>query len=471
MRRIVVKTAVVVVLVVVAVGAASAGLVLAMFRHFNTAPPQMTFVKATNNLEAQRQDLAYFRQLMELDRSFTPAARTEAENRIAALESLPTPLDYPHFRVALMKILALADNGHTHLDSGAGAHSRKLPARVAVFADGLYIVRTTRAGLALLGGRLVAIDGKPIEIVMQRMAELRGGTEGWRMLYAAMYLIDQDILFGDDIAADAKHSAWTTVTSGGTQTTVMLNADPARDDEPFIFTKRWISSEPVPSLGDGWYTEQPDHPLPLALREFDTAFRRLRLTNSCAMLIQFKSNNDVEDQHIKAFVAATESDLRSNKPCSVILDLRYDDGGDYRNTVDFARDLPKLTTPGGRILILTGPSTFSAGISTAAFVKQAGGERVTILGEAVGDRLHFFSEGNRGCLPNYKLCVSYERGKHDYSHACADWDVCFWLNKIYPVQVETLEPAESIRMSFADWRLGRDPVFERATSLLSSAGS
>ena len=37
-----------------------------------------------------------------------------------------------------------------------------------------------------------------------------------------------------------------------------------------------------------------------------------------------------------------------------------------------------------------------------------------ILGEPVGDRLNFFSEGNRGCLPNYHLCVSYERGKHDY---------------------------------------------------------
>jgi hypothetical protein len=114
---------------------------------------------------------------------------------------------------------------------------------------------------------------------------------------------------------------------------------------------------------------------------------------------------------------------------------------------------------------LTGPSTFSAGITTTAFVKQAGGDRVTILGEPVGDRLNFFSEGNQGCLPNYHLCVSYERGKHDYAHPCTDWDICFWLNRLYPVRVETLDPDETITMSFAEWQQGHDPVFERAVAL------
>jgi len=114
---------------------------------------------------------------------------------------------------------------------------------------------------------------------------------------------------------------------------------------------------------------------------------------------------------------------------------------------------------------LTGPATFSAGITTVAFIEQAGGDRVTILGEPVGDRLQFFSEGNRGCLPNRPLCVSYERGKHDYAHPCTDWDVCFWLNRLYPVRVNSLEPQERLTLSFPQWRQGRDPPFERAVEL------
>ena len=115
--------------------------------------------------------------------------------------------------------------------------------------------------------------------------------------------------------------------------------------------------------------------------------------------------------------------------------------------------------------MLTGPATFSAGISTAAFVKHAGHGRVVILGEPVGDRLQFFSEGGRACLPNYPLCVAYETGKHDYQHACTDWDVCFWLNYVFQFRVKSLDPDEVIQLSFKDWRAGVDPVLDRAITL------
>jgi len=152
----------------------------------------------------------------------------------------------------------------------------------------------------------------------------------------------------------------------------------------------------------------------------------------------------------------------------VILDLRYDDGGDYVNTYGFARQLPTLIPPAGRIFLLTGPATFSAGISTAAFVKRAGQARVVILGEAVGDRLQFFSEGGWACLPHYPLCVAYETGKHDYQHACTDWQVCFWLNYFFQFRVSTLDPDEVIPLSFKDWRAGIDPVLDRAMTLATS---
>jgi hypothetical protein len=181
--------------------------------------------------------------------------------------------------------------------------------------------------------------------------------------------------------------------------------------------------------------------------------------------VQFKSNSDHGGQSIREFVSTTERVLRQVQPCNVILDLRYDDGGDYVNTYGFARDLPKLIPPAGRIIMLTGSATFSAGISTAAFVKHAGGERVVIVGEPVGDRLQFFSEGGRACLPNYSLCVAYETGKHDYQHACTDWDVCFWLDYFFQFRVKSLGPDEVIPLSFKDWWSGVDPVLDRAKTL------
>jgi hypothetical protein len=147
------------------------------------------------------------------------------------------------------------------------------------------------------------------------------------------------------------------------------------------------------------------------------------------------------------------------------LDLRGDGGGDYTNTWHFAHVLPRLLPPGGHIFILTDSLTFSATITTAAFVKDAGGDRVTIIGEPVGDRLSFFSEGEKACLPNLRVCVYYQKAKHDYEHACTDWHECYWLNWFYPVRVKSLQPDVVVPLKFEDWNAGRDAAYFTARNL------
>jgi hypothetical protein len=121
--------------------------------------------------------------------------------------------------------------------------------------------------------------------------------------------------------------------------------------------------------------------------------------------------------------------------------------------------------PGARLFVLTGPDTFSAAITTAAFLKETFGPRATILGEPVGDRLKFLSEGNSGCLPNSGICFRYSTGMHNYAAPCTDWRVCYWLNWLYPVRVASLAPDERIVLTFGEWRSGHDPVFERALAM------
>ena len=450
--------------VIVALGAG----LYAMFLHFYPSAPKKDYPQPAGALEAQRQDLDYFAKLIALDRAFTPAAWAEANRRIASLEKLPAPLDRPHFRVALMQIDALADNGHSKVGYDDAANPKELPVRVAIFSDGLYVMRATVENADLLGGRVFSVDGKPIDAVMARLETLRGGTPQWKKAYASMYLWMQDMIYGLGIAPDMSHSTWTVVAPSGGTITRTLTAYTRPKDEPYVYIKRWVSSELLKGMAKEWRAYQPDHPLPVTLQDYDKTFRRIRLPHSCTALVQFKSNEDENGESISQFITATETDLSANKPCNVILDLRFDDGGNYMNTYGFANRLPDLVAPGGHIYLLTGPSTFSAGITTTAFVKQAGGERVTILGEPVGDRMQFFSEGGRGCLPNYALCVAYETGKHDYQNPCTKLDICFWPNYWYAVRVKSLDPDETIAQSFEDWRAGRDPVFDRAIRLAKS---
>jgi len=435
-----------------------------MLAYFYPDPPAANYPKPRTALEAQRQDLDYFKKLLALDFSFSPGARTQANGAIDRLERSPDVLTHAQFRVQAMRIMALADNGHT-TTSVASGDPLELPVRVAEFSDGLYVTHATEAHKALLGGRVTAIDGQPIDAVMRRLEAIRGGAPQFRRYYAGFMITVQDILNGLGIAPAKDRSVWTVEKSDGTRVTQMLVAYRAPKDAPFAFPERWYSSEPLKGLGKNWTALGPVNGLPVSLKEFDNPYRLFWIPGTCTAVIQLKSNTDEGKRKIGDFLARTQAEFRRRKPCDIIFDNRFNGGGDYTKTYSFAHSLIGDVPPPGRIYVLTSAATFSAGITTTTFIKQSGGDRVGILGEEVGDRLAFFAEGRRACLPNYHLCLYYQRGKHDYQHPCRDPRVCYWLNWYYAPRVKTLDPDRTITMSFADWYAGRDPVFDRAVAL------
>jgi hypothetical protein len=229
---------------------------------------------------------------------------------------------------------------------------------------------------------------------------------------------------------------------------------------------RWLSPLKMKDEPSNWsalISSEAD--LPLSLRDFNNTFRRAWIDHGCTLFIQLKAIADAGRQRISDFLGATTDEMHRRPPCNIILDMRFNSGGDYTKAARFASQLPHFARPGGRIYLLTGPQTFSAAITTTAFVKQAAGSRAIILGEPVGDRLTFYGEGNAGCLPHERLCLHYATGMHDYAHRCDDWDKCFWPNWIFSVQVKSLAPDETIKITFSDYTARRDPVFERAVAL------
>ena len=69
---------------------------------------------------------------------------------------------------------------------------------------------------------------------------------------------------------------------------------------------------------------------------------------------------DAGGRDIGAFVARVQGALAQGKPRNLVLDLRFDIGGDIDTTRDLARDIAAKVP--GRIFVLIGPYTFSAGI-------------------------------------------------------------------------------------------------------------
>jgi hypothetical protein len=323
-----------------------------------------------------------------------------------------------------------------------------------------------------LGARVEAIESRPTDQVLSTLETLQGGSEGWRQIFAAVYATSPEILYGAGLAARPDETKWTFRMPDGVVVERTLAAEAVRDLNGWprgMTGSRWLSPEAPEAEGETWRALVSDEAmLPLSLRDSGLGFRRFRPGNSCILAVQMRGIVDIGSIKIADFLRETENEMRADPPCALILDLRFNSGGNYANSYAFARSLPELIAPGGYVYVLTSAQTFSAAITTTAFVKQAMGSRALILGEPVGDRLTFWAEGGQGCLPNAGFCFNYATGKHDYSQACTDWTACFWLNWLYPVRVDSLAPDQTIAMSFADYRAGRDPVFDRAAALATS---
>ena len=462
LRRVVLILASAVLTLVVIVG----GLALALHFNFHRAAPDASYPTPASPLEAQQQDVDYFAKVIARDRAFLPGERETAEARIAALRALPNALPSPMLHVALMQVMALADNGHSRMDATADQGTLIVPLRVTRFAEGFYVTRAATAYREMLGGRVVSIDGHPIDQILLQLDTLRGGVEGFRRENDATYIIVQNLLYGLGIATDPKASAWAVVLPDGRTVTRRLNAYSMHKGDSIPPEGRWLSPEPSKGVEQDWSTYHPQSAeLPETWRDFDNPFRIFPAADSCVQVVRLQSIGDVGSYGIAPFLAAAEATLRANAPCAVILDLRGDGGGDYTNAWHFTHVLPNLLAPGGHIFVLTNSQTFSAAITVAAFVKDAGGGRVTIIGEPVGDRLSFFSEGNKACLSNLKVCVYPQTAKHDYQHPCDNWHECFWLNWLYPVRVKSLQPDIVVPLRFEDWNTGHDAAYETARRL------
>jgi hypothetical protein len=457
--------------VVLVTAAALGGLYLAFMANFKPDPPAADYPKPTSALEAQRQDLDYLLKVMPLDRSFSPSARATAQARVRALQQLPQALPQQKLHVALMQIMALADNGHTRGRAGIeGRTVMMTPLRVERFAEGFFVMRAKAPWRDMLGGRIEKIDGMPFAEILGRLETLRGGTEAFRRENASVVIAVQDLLYGLGIARDARQSTWTVRLPDGKLVTRTLVAEPDKADMLIPDGLRWRSPEPLKSMGNGWASAVPKRmALPLSEADMDALYFRARVPGSCAMYVRLEAIESRKGWDLQRFLADTEAQMRSRPPCAVIFDLRGNGGGDYTNMWHFTHALPKLIKPGAHIYLLTDPGTFSAAITTTAFTRDAGDGNVTIMGEPVGDRLAFYAEGGHATLPNARFSISFQTGKHDYAHPCRDWRNCYWVNWIYPVRVKTLRPDIYVPARFSDWYAGRDPAFDDAVALAKNA--
>lgn len=416
--------------------------------------------------EGRMEDIEVFRnEFLSQEVSYSAEARAEAERRLAVLEGKIDTIGEPEFELELARIVALADNGHTHYVSNSiSRYYNRVPIRLGVFGEDFYVLRAMESDTDLLGTRLVAIDGHSINSLRNATRQLWGGLNAWRDRFAFDFLESPELLNAMNLAAVSTAAVYLFETQDGVEIERKLIGEAPGTTRPFSTPAQNMFPERLPLEDSRFSTALALDKAPWSLRDSPIPFRWRKDEATQSVVIEFRRNVDGNGFRIKDALKAFETAIRAEKPVNLVVDMRVNDGGDLTTTRTFMESLGELVP--GRVFLLTSPLTFSAAISSVAYAKQAAPEKVTIVGETVGDRLMFFAEGDGIDLPNTRAMIGPSRKRHDYVGGCRDYDDCERAVVRNRISVASLEPDISAPWTIEAYLAGLDPGMDAIAAAL-----
>jgi hypothetical protein len=334
-----------------------------------------------------------------------------------------------------------------------------VPLQFFPFGGDFNVVAANAADSDLLGARVVAVDRKSIETLHSILRTFSGGPDAHRDLVAASVLASPNQLHAVGIGRSDDSVTYRLILLSGHIVEPTFKAESPASNGAVRVT--------IPSAGRAsWAFQHPEQP-----------FRWRDAPELEAVVIQLRMNVDADTRKIADFLEEAEADRVRLQRQNVVLDMRFNGGGNYMLTRDFMASWPARLPPPGRFFVLSSRLTMSAAIASIAYLKQAGGERVVLVGEQPGDRLMFFSEGRPIQLPNTGLFFRPTTARNDFHDGCRQYDDCFapiaqpghpaiappalgLVIERKPIAVKSLDPDIVAPWTAGSWTSGTDPAMD-----------
>ncbi len=283
-------------------------------------------------------------------------------------------------------------NYHFYIDK-----SLILPIEVYWFEDGIYIIQTDRLYEDALGKKLTAINGFPLEVLIDSLSTL--------LVKGNRSLIKNHI---------PRMLTWTQLLSHfgfSNMESVSLQVEDLGGDQEKITV-----SLPV-SLGENVKIEPES--MPLGWQDQKAYFRQLYLEEEKILYIQYNRcwSREVEEDYgsgasalfmpsFKEFEKEVFQILKKKEVDKLVFDLRYNNGGHPRQGKDFVEKLQKARKKGQtKFFLLVGRLTFSEAIINALdYMKHP---EVVVVGEETGGKPNHFGQVRRFVLPESGMIVSH----------------------------------------------------------------
>ena len=415
-----------------------------------TKPPRVytTSPIAATDVAGWRHDLQQL--VSELERNHpapynrTPRATFMAG--VARLEQRIPQLAAHEILVELQRLVALVGDGHTNINlaAAAGVDFHQLPIRFGVYGDGIFVEAGDAAYKDAVGGRVVAIDGTPIDTVLARMRPLIArDNDQWIAVVIPQFINLVEVLHALRIAKDLD-DVTLRVERGGRMSEVVIKplaqTRPRAIGYPFRaeYTSTWVDAR------DAAGSEPP-----LYQQRVSDVYWWQHVPKDRLLYIKWDQvgnraqGETAFDMFRTALAYAREHASEIDK---VLLDIRNNTGGEGGLLDPIVREIVRTreVDEPGRFFVAIGPRTFSAALLMSSALERYA--RPIFVGEPTGGKVNVYAGHVFATLGFSGIGMAISPALYQTS---------------FPHDMRAfITPRLYVRPTFADYLANRDPVYD-----------
>ncbi len=332
---------------------------------------------------------------------------------------------------AMSRLTASLNDGHTELDlSHPSAGFRKIPLVLQYFGEVLYVLAASETHSSLVSKKVIKIGGVPVNEVFNKVTPLLARDNEAEWYYAAPNIfILPGLLHFLEIGEDPTQLS---LEFEGGQSSVLAAVSPEEYQK-----LTWVNGRRLAGVTP-----------PLYLKNTAQYYWYEYLPESRTIYFQFNQvKNEKGRPSIKHFLTEMFEEIDRLKPEKMVIDLRWNNGGNYNLSRPLINELSKRPwlAQKGKIFGITGRRTFSAAMVTSVFLKKE--VNAILAGEVCRSKPNGADNNEYAVLPNSKLQLSYTTRIKDH------WPE---LGKTLYLEVDL--PLEN---TMEDYLQGKDRVLEQ----------
>jgi len=339
--------------------------------------------------------------------AFHSLSREELRQEIDQLVERLPELEHHEVVVDLARIVALIGDGHTRLTLPLApgvdfmqGHSEtpppalpelqfhQYPIRLAIDDEGVWIRRASEPFRHLVGGRLLAVDGHPIEEVVAAVEPTIRHDNSMQVLHhLPMHLVLPEILHARGVVQERENASFAVETILGS--TVTIEIAPMPQGQEVVW---------------GVLADVTREPEPLSGAQDERNFWFDYLKEDRIVYLQFNTVYDAPEETIRQFSERLLAFVEEHPVEALVIDLRNNRGGNQSLALPSLHAVLRSGLDrGGQLFTLIGRTTFSAAMNFSLQLEKH--TQTLFVGEPTGSKPNHFGDSRRVQLPNTNLTL------------------------------------------------------------------